>query len=472
MKFFDDSLKKRLIEFTQDNRYYQLILISASILYTIFGLFLRYMLNYNDPMPMQQRIIGASLFLVLYILSVFSKKIYKNLIILTDLVSYLALAHLTYVVYVGEYRFELAVSLIISVSIVNLVFKGEVYSLYANLVLALLVLLTLFFTEDVIFNKALYFLAYTVSASLSFFISLQKRINEEKLKESKERLELAVAGADLGVWDWNIKSGEIIYDNKWIKELGYDESDYDNNISDIMNLVYAEDKEMLKNNINNLINEDKAFIRNEYRMKTKEGQPRWIKILGKVIKKNVNGEAVRAVGVHIDIDKQKRQEEKIKFLSFHDELTGLYNRRYFEAEMNRLSNSRKYPVSIIIGDLDELKIVNDNYGHLRGDYYIEKAADVFKKVFREEDIIARVGGDEFAVLLPKTDEDTAKKICKRIIKEYEMLNEREDLAVPMSISLGIAALEDESENLIDCYKKADKNMYKNKEKNIDIHNFY
>lgn len=246
MELFNDKLKRRLIEFTQDNRYYQLILICASILYTIFGLFLRYMLNFNDPMPMQQRIIGASLFLVLYILSVFSKKVYDNLKILTDLVSYLALVHLTYVVYISNYRFELAVSLIIAVSIVNLVFKGEVHSLYANLILFFIILITLFYSEKTAFNKALYFLAYLVTAALSYFISLQKRINEEKLQENKERLELAVEGANLGVWDWNIKSDEVIYENKWIQELGYEEDDFDDNISQIINLVHPEDKKSFK----------------------------------------------------------------------------------------------------------------------------------------------------------------------------------------------------------------------------------
>jgi diguanylate cyclase (GGDEF)-like protein/PAS domain S-box-containing protein len=472
MELFSDEIKKQLIEFTQDNRYYQLILICASILYTIFGLFLRYMLNFNDPMPMQQRIIGASLFFVLYLLSVVSKKVYNNLKYLTDLVGYLALVHLTYVVYISNYRFDLAVSLIIAVSIVNLIFKGEVHSFYANLILAFIVLITLFYSEKTVFNKMIYFLAYTVTAALSYFISLQKRINEEKLQENKERLELAVEGGNLGVWDWNIKKGEVIYDNKWIQVLGYEEENFDNNISQIINIVHPEDKKVLKNDINKLINGDKDFIRNEYRLKTKNGKWKWIKILGKTSKRNSNNEALRAVGVHIDIDKQKRQEEKIKYLSFHDELTGLYNRRYFEAEMERLSNSRKNPISIIIGDLDQLKIVNDNFGHIMGDYYIEKASDIFKKIFRKEDIAARVGGDEFSVILPDTNEDTAKRICKRIKKEYEMLNEREDFAVPISISLGHSTLKKGSENLKECYKKADHDMYNNKKNEMKTRNYY
>lgn len=141
-----------------------------------------------------------------------------NLKILTDLVSYLALVHLTYVVYINDYRFDLAISLIVAVSIVNLVFKGEVHSLYANLILAVIVILTLYYSGETNFNKAFYFLAYLATSVLSYFISLQKRIRGEKLKESKERLELAVEGANLGVWDWDIKTGEVLYDDKWLKK--------------------------------------------------------------------------------------------------------------------------------------------------------------------------------------------------------------------------------------------------------------
>lgn len=140
--------------------------------------------------------------------------------------------------------------------------------------------------------------------------------------------------------------------------------------------------------------------------------------------------------------------------------------------MERLSNSRKYPVSIIIGDLDQLKIINDNFGHIKGDYYIQKASDIFKKIFRKEDIVARVGGDEFAVLLPETSEDAAKKICQRIKKEYELLNKREDFVVPLSISLGLSTLKNGNGNLKDCYKKADHNMYKNKQNVMKNKNYY
>lgn len=105
--------------------------------------------------------------------------------------------------------------------------------------------------------------------------------------------------------------------------MGYQEIDFDNHISQIINLIHPEDKKKLKNDINKMINGDTDYIRDEYRVKTKKGKWKWIKILGKVTKRKTNDEARRAVGVHIDIDQKKRQEEKIKYLSFHDDLTGL-----------------------------------------------------------------------------------------------------------------------------------------------------
>jgi diguanylate cyclase (GGDEF)-like protein/PAS domain S-box-containing protein len=162
-----------------------------------------------------------------------------------------------------------------------------------------------------------------------------------------------------------------------------------------------------------------------------------------------------------DITERVEREKRIEYLSFHDELTGLYNRRFINTEVKRLCNSRKLPISIIIGDLDKLKNVNDNYGHTQGDKYIKKASDILKCIFRNEDIIARIGGDEFAVLLPETDEEMAEKICDRIRDSFKKAD-NDDFPIPLSISLGCATMNSEDNDLIKYYKEADKQMYKNK----------
>jgi hypothetical protein len=104
-----------------------------------------------------------------------------------------------------------------------------------------------------------------------------------------------------------------------------------------------------------------------------------------------------------DITDEKRYQEKLEYLSLHDSLTGLYNRAFFEAEIERLFHSREYPISIMSADLDGLKLINDTMGHDRGDSLLKTCARVVKESLRRSDVLARVGGDEFAVILPRTE---------------------------------------------------------------------
>ncbi|MFW6281817.1 MAG: sensor domain-containing diguanylate cyclase, partial [bacterium] len=160
-----------------------------------------------------------------------------------------------------------------------------------------------------------------------------------------------------------------------------------------------------------------------------------------------NNEIVKIVGVSRDITKEKEAQKKLQkeikkneYLSYHDQLTGLYNRRYFEnkiEEFNKRGKNHK-PISIIIIDIDELKTINDSFGHKEGDKYIKMSSDIINKSTREDDIIARIGGDEFAILLPDTDEDTAERIIKRIQKNVKEKNEDKQLKKDLSVSAGFS----------------------------------
>jgi diguanylate cyclase (GGDEF)-like protein/PAS domain S-box-containing protein len=169
----------------------------------------------------------------------------------------------------------------------------------------------------------------------------------------------------------------------------------------------------------------------------------------------------------IDITERKEAEEKLRFISFHDALTGLYNRAYFEEEIARLEGSRQYPVSIIACDLDGLKQINDQFGHDAGDRAIKAAAKVLGlHTFRKEDVVARIGGDEFIVILPSVDLDQNPAIYDRINDGLDQFNKSDlddDLYRPISFSLGYAVVQ-EGESLKDGYKSADKAMYINKSK--------
>ena len=177
---------------------------------------------------------------------------------------------------------------------------------------------------------------------------------------------------------------------------------------------------------------------------------------------SLNEGQIGLYAIYNDITKRKQEEKEIKYLSFHDQMTGLYNRRFFESEMERLNESRLLPISIIMTDINGLKKVNDKLGHSKGDEYIKIVADEIKKAVRKEDILARVGGDEFAILLPETDKTEAEKIEKRIQKNVMSLDKNYDYKI--GISTGSAVKKDQSIELEEVFKKADYLMYEMKNK--------
>jgi diguanylate cyclase (GGDEF)-like protein len=100
-------------------------------------------------------------------------------------------------------------------------------------------------------------------------------------------------------------------------------------------------------------------------------------------------------------------EEQLRYASSHDQLTGLYNRMYFDEEYERVARTGNWPVAILMLDLDNMKETNDSYGHAAGDKLLQRAANVLRQTFRREDIVARIGGDEFAIIIPRCTESSA-----------------------------------------------------------------
>jgi len=160
-----------------------------------------------------------------------------------------------------------------------------------------------------------------------------------------------------------------------------------------------------------------------------------------------------------DITSKKKSEEKILYLSYRDQLTGLYNRRFYDEELSRINTSRNLPITIALGDVNGLKLTNDAFGHVFGDNLLKKIASIFQKECRSEDIIARIGGDEFVFIFPKTDYLEAKKILDRITLALQ----KEQLKNPTcSVSFGLATKQNVKEDIRKIFMKAERNMYHNK----------
>ncbi len=156
----------------------------------------------------------------------------------------------------------------------------------------------------------------------------------------------------------------------------------------------------------------------------------------------------------------RQSEERLRYISTHDPLTGLFNRAFFDTELKRLTVSRHYPVSVVVADVDGLKMVNDNFGHAEGDRLIRMAARVLREAFRSDDIVARIGGDEFAVILPETDGEAVRSAVKRVLR-LQRVASREIADFSLSLSTG-AATAGQGEELLDALKVADARMYYHK----------
>lgn len=175
--------------------------------------------------------------------------------------------------------------------------------------------------------------------------------------------------------------------------------------------------------------------------------------------KDHEGKMRGVVLVFRNVTEEKRRQDEIHYISYHDSLTGLYNRRYFEDQLKKIDTPENLPISIIMGDVNALKITNDAFGHIRGDELLQKTAEAIKEVCRENDVAARWGGDEFVILLPKTSWDQASETVSRM---KNISSDMKVSPVDVSISFGCGTKVDAHEDLLKTLKNAEDHMYENK----------
>ena len=225
--------------------------------------------------------------------------------------------------------------------------------------------------------------------------------------------------------------------------------------------IHPDDQGQIPDTDDHLLANRKALQIKECRFLCKDGST---KIIDATVANMDDNQSIEGILITIhDISERKNKEKEILYLSYHDVMTGLYNRTFFEAEKTRLDTERQLPISIIMGDANGLKLTNDAYGHAAGDQLLVEIAAILKKCCRKEDIIARIGGDEFCILLPQTDSTTAQAICRRIYQSCETYREtHENINHFPSISLGFATKTSADDSINDILKDAEDHMYRSK----------
>ncbi len=214
------------------------------------------------------------------------------------------------------------------------------------------------------------------------------------------------------------------------------------------------DKEYLRRMVSGEIKNysiDKRFIR-------KDGNIVWTHLSASIIQHTSENKSY-ILAILQDIDQKKRSEQEMRHLNYHDHLTGLYNRRFYEEELRRLDVARNLPITLVMIDANGLKLMNDAFGHEIGDQYLIRIAQILKRVCRQDEIIARIGGDEFVILLPKTDEKVAAEIIRRI---HEAIGNEKIEGVNLSLSIGSSTKNNTDIAMRDLFKQAEDTMYRQK----------
>jgi diguanylate cyclase (GGDEF)-like protein/PAS domain S-box-containing protein len=225
-------------------------------------------------------------------------------------------------------------------------------------------------------------------------------------------------------------------------------------------LVPEDQKEIAKENIERILKGE--VLTHELPSVNSRGEKCFIRLQERKITLPNNEDGI--ISIQTDVTDKIINEEKIRYAGYHDSLTDLYNRYYLEKEIQSLNQASKLPIALIMADLNGLKLVNDTYGHNEGDRLLQKMADILKSSCRDNDLIARWGGDEFVILLPETNSEAAKKIIKRINKKISntFLKFDDGSKLPLSAALGYGIKKHLFEDIFEILDEAESKMYKNK----------
>lgn len=303
----------------------------------------------------------------------------------------------------------------------------------------------------------------------------QQKYAERLHLETEERLTLATVHNGVGIWDWNLRTLEMVWDDSMFALYRLQRTEFSGAIDAWQKSLHPDDRERCNREIEASLAGRIPFD-TEFRVVWPNGEIRYIKAVAKIFR-DEHDEAVRMLGTNIDITARKQLEIELQRQAHVDFLTGVNNRGYFmelaEMELNRALRYQN-PLSVLMIDIDYFKLVNDNYGHQTGDRVLKKLAEICEQTLREVDIIGRLGGEEFALLLPETDNKEAFEVGQRLIKAVSLssLSIEDRPPLKFTISVGVASLRQGSDLqlLLDLADKAlyeAKNTGRNKVCNFD-----
>lgn len=314
---------------------------------------------------------------------------------------------------------------------------------------------------------------------LSHTIQKLKKVAEE-LRKSEESLKLAQSIAHLGHWEWDLESGQFICSEEMYRILGLEFQEQITNHDAFLQAIHPDDRELVENHLNEVKAGNSFDI--EYRVILQCGEVRVVHGKGEVFCQNASKQKkiigtiqdidkhdqTRMLGVIQDITEQKQLQIQLEELVNTDFLTGCDSRRHFlEIAEQELLRVRRYggEMSMLILDLDHFKNINDQYGHQIGDNTLKKLVTVCQGLMREVDVIGRLGGEEFAIMLPKTGSGRALEVADRLCQAVavaEVPLEGTASTLHFTTSIGVTSLAKSDQNIDEIINRADQALYKAK----------
>jgi diguanylate cyclase (GGDEF)-like protein/PAS domain S-box-containing protein len=287
---------------------------------------------------------------------------------------------------------------------------------------------------------------------------------ERELRESRERYQLALAGSLDGMWDWNVRTGEVFHSERFLSMLGFSPGEVGGELEDWLALVHPDERDELLQAVADHFAGRTPALELEHRMVARDGSVRWMRTRGLAVRAE-DGEPVRMAGSLSDVTARRAAEAALRHEATHDALTGLPNRALFRERLEAaVAAAGTGPgAALLFLDLDRFKLVNDGFGHQAGDRLLVAVADRLRASARGGDLVARLGGDEFALLLdgggaPGVVEWVADRVHRAMAAPFGLGGTE----VYATFSIGVVRLPSSPPSAQDVLRQADAAMYRAK----------
>lgn len=290
-----------------------------------------------------------------------------------------------------------------------------------------------------------------------------KEVLESNPPHDSGRLLMALNATGDGLWDWDTLTNEVYYSPAYLNMLGYSPGEFAPTLDSWSERIHPDDHDdVMLPQLRMVTSPDAGdTFTYTYRMRRRDGRWAWILSRGYVTHRDAFGRATRIIGLHTDISAAQGDRAKLEDMVRNDALTGLRSRTFFNMEVERIEQNHIRPVSVIACDVNGLKLINDYLGHATGDTLLADTALLLRRSLRATDCIARMGGDEFTILLPSCPEETALKILFELQRTFEEHNSAPD-TMPLLLAFGCASVKSADMPLSRTLVEADREMLRQK----------